>query len=258
MLIYLSITPDALARAAGIHNRFAHVAYQVGADSRLLRQNLLLNTRGGLLSLGDGDCPPIASPDRLCQEIRRECAARNYSGVAADFEGPVTADRAAFLSMLQTVLKPDGRVVYIPEAYAAMVSEAIVIVCTALSGGQFRQRVEEAVNRFGRVALDVERLAMDFTVPAPDGMGTPLGAAGLRSLLQEREPAVFFSDELCARYITYTQNGVGHFVVFDDAETLRQKLRVGRELGCAAAFLVFPEVEDLLEELFSQGTGAAR
>ena len=258
MLIYLSVTPDALARAANVYNRFAHVAYRVGPDSRLLRQNLLLNTRGGLLSLGDGDCPPIASPDRLCQELRRECASRNYSGVVADFEGPVTADRAAFLSMLQTALKPDGRVLYIPEGYAAMVSDAVVIVCTALSGGQYRQRVEEAVGRFGRVALDVERLAMDFAVPAPSGAGTPLGAAGLAALRRERDPAVFFSEELCARYFTYTRNGVGHFVVFDDGETLGQKIRIGRELGCVAAFLVFPEVEDLLEELFGPGTDTLR
>ena len=40
MLIYLSVTPDALAGAANVYNRFAHVAYRVGPDSRLLRQNL--------------------------------------------------------------------------------------------------------------------------------------------------------------------------------------------------------------------------
>ena len=98
---------------------------------------------------------------------------------------------------------------------------------------------------------------MDFAVPAPSGAGTPLGAAGLAALLREREPAVFYSEEFCARYFTYTQNGMGHFVVFDDAETLGQKIRIGRELGCTAAFLMFPEVEDLLEELFSRGPGGA-
>ena len=43
---------------------------------------------------------------------------------------------------------------------------------------------------------------------------------------------------------------MGHFVLFDDAETLRRKIRLGRSLGCAAAFLMFPEVEDLLPSLF--------
>ncbi len=258
MQLYLAVTPEVLPRAAGFTDRFAHVAYRIGPQSRLLRQNLLLKTRGGLLSLSDQDSPPITQPDQLCQALRRECAGRGYGGIVADFEGAPAPDRAAFLSMLQTGLRQDRRTLFIPESYAAMVPGAVILVCTALSGGQYRQRVQEAVERYGRVALDVERLAMDITVPAPDGSGTPLTIPALRALRQEREPVVFFSDALCARYFTYTQNDTGHFVLFDDAETLHRKIQIGTSLGCAAAFLMFPEVEDILGELFPRQGGPAQ
>ena len=250
MLIYLSVTPELLPRASAFHNRFAHVAYRIGRESRLLRQNLLLKTRGGLLSLSDGDCPLIQNPDNLCRELRQECFARSYAGVVADFERSPSPDRVAFLTMLQAVMERDHRTLYLPEAYAAMVPGGIAVICTALSGGQYRQRLQEAMTKFGQVALDVQRLAMDFSVPAPSGSGSPMSPAALQALLQDRQPVVFFSDELCARYFTYTQNDTGHFVLFDDADTLRRKIRLGRSMDCSAAFLMFPEVEDLMPELF--------
>ena len=74
----------------------------------------------------------------------------------------------------------------------------------------------------------------------------------LRTLRQGR--AVFFSGELCARYFTYRTLAADHFVLFDDAETLRRKARLGAELGAAAAFFMLPEVSDLLDDLFSEKT----
>lgn len=51
---------------------------------------------------------------------------------------------------------------------------------------------------------------------------------------------MFFSKDLFARYFTYAKNGESHFILFDDADTLRQKLRLGRQLGVAAAFFQWP------------------
>ena len=61
---------------------------------------------------------------------------------------------------------------------------------------------------------------------------------------------MFFSQDLCARYFTYTREGETHFVLFDDADTLQQKLQTGTRMGFSAAFLMYPEVRDLLPRLF--------
>ena len=73
----------------------------------------------------------------------------------------------------------------------------------------------------------------------------------LASLRERCGAAVFFSEELCANYFSYTAQGRAHFVLFDTAETLRRKLRLGRERGMETAFLMYPEVSDLLPELLN-------
>ena len=252
MQIYLSVVPPLCREAMKYRTRLAHVAYRVGQGSHLLRQNLLVQTKGGLLSLSDRDCPPIAQPDVLCRELWQECGLRGYTGILADFESPVTADRLAFLRRLSALLDRHGRRLFLPEALAGQVPGASAVVCTALSGGSFTVRIEEAARRFGpdRTALDVQRLIMDFPLPCPAGAGSALSLQELDQLRREVEPTPFYSRELCAKYFTYTREGRSHFVLFDDQDTVREKLRLGGRLGLCAAFFMYPEVKDLLPALF--------
>ena len=72
----------------------------------------------------------------------------------------------------------------------------------------------------------------------------------LTALMDARAPSVFFSQDLCARYFTYVRETETHFVLYDDADTLLQKIRIGGSLGIGTAFLMYPEVQDLLPKLF--------
>lgn len=252
MQIYLAVTPDRLRQALSYTDRPAHVAYRVGEGGRLTRHSLLAATRGGLMVLGDGEGRALQDPVQLCREVWRECGNRGYTGVIADFEGPVSDARTAFLCRLGEVLARNRRQLLVPEPYGRLVPTARVLISTALSGGTLRQRLEEAAAVYGgdRLALDLQRLRMDFPLPCPSGEGRPLTGPELEGLLGKREPSVFYSGDLCAKYFTYTENGAGHFVLFDDAGTLSRKIRAGQELGIPFGLLQFPEVEDLLPQLF--------
>ena len=250
MRIYLAVTAEDHPQAAAPGRWFAHVAYRIGPESALLRRNLPLQTRTGLLSVGDRDAPPIADPEALCGETLRECARRGYEGVVLDFEEPFREDRAAFAAHLGHRLGQTGRRLYLPETYADAAPEAVTLVCTAVSGGSFQAYLEEAVERRGggdRVALDVQRLRMDFRLPAPDGEGVPLDAEAFDALRQGK--AVFFSPDLCARYFTVTRDGEGHFILFDDADTVNRKLALGKRYGVETAFLQWPEVRDIAGDI---------
>lgn len=122
---------------------------------------------------------------------------------------------------------------------------------TAQSGGSLRERLSEAAGRYGGegVALWVDRVREDFTLPAPTGSGRPLTPRELWALREKHGPAVFFSEDLCARYFTYLEGETGHLVLFDDAGTLRKKLKLAGEAGIATAYLPYGETRDLLEEL---------
>ena len=120
--------------------------------------------------------------------------------------------------------------------------------------GLLRQRLEDAREAFGgRVVLAVERVAEDFFLPSPTGQGIPLTREELRTRMAERAPSVFFSSELCAHYFTYMsrENGA-HFILFDDAGSIRKKLRLARSLGMDTAVLAYPQVDDLLPQILEE------
>lgn len=251
MQIYLAVSPPDASAAGRCSRPLAHAAYRIGPDSTLLRKDLPLQARGGLLALSDREAPPIGDPEALCAAVARECGRRSYQGVLADFDQPPQPDRQAFLRRLGERLAAARRTLYLPERYAEPDLRAVAVIGTAVSGGSLQDHLLQSARRWGgtdHCALDVERLRMDFTLPCPTGLGEPLTAEELAARLQGASP--FFSQALCARYCTRTENGQLHFVLFDDAETLRQKLRLGASMGFAAAFLMWPEISDLAGDLF--------
>ena len=129
--------------------------------------------------------------------------------------------------------------------------ETVVLLCTALSGGSLQGRLEETCAAYGaqRLALDLERLMMDFPLPCPSGEGIRLSREELAIRMQGR--SVFYAEDLCARYFTYRRGGQTHFVLFDDAGTLRRKIEMGQALGIREGFVMLPEVEDLTGFLFT-------
>lgn len=238
--------------ALGFGLPVAHAAYRVGGGPHLYRAGPPLPVRGGLMALdcagfdGRGDHGP------LCREILRECAARGFAGVLCDFEGPPLPLLSRALEALAGPLGKRGWPLYVPEPYGDRVEGARVLISSALSGGSLAQRLRDAQERYGRdrVVLAVERVAEDFYLPAPQGQGRPLTREELEALLEERKPSVFFSGELCAHYFTYMSRDNGaHFVLFDDAGSIRKKLLTAQALGVRQAVLSYPQTADLLGEV---------
>lgn len=254
MSVFLALTPAELPSCRALRVPHVHIAYAIGDNGRLMCSGLPRDLRGGLLGLSDRCRSPLnAVSSPLCRALTQECLARRFGGVFADFEGEPREDRLAFLSQLGAVLERNGRRLFVPERFA--VPGAIVLICTAVSGGTLRERLSDACAQYGAqsVALDCQRLAMDFLLPCRTGEGTPLTREELQALLRKSGSPPFFSDELCANYFSFQDGGRTHFVLFDTARTLLCKLRLGRERGIETAFFMYPEVDDLLPELFPAG-----
>lgn len=247
MATYLALTPEALGVSKVRGVPLVHMAYAVSGRGKLTRS---AKPSGGLMGLSDR-CQ-TAFPDRsaLIRQIVRECAARGFGGVLADFDAASPPDRRPFLDTLGVTLEREGRRLYVPESLD--VPHAKVLIGTAVSGGSLREYLRAAVRRRGaeHLALDVQRLRMDFTLPSFSPEGRPLSAEDFEKIRLQSGASVFFSEPLGARYFTYRAGTETHFVLFDDAETLKAKLRLARSLGIEDAFFMFPEVKDLLHDLF--------
>lgn len=255
MRIYLTARPEDLREAAAFPWELAHAAYRIGEASALLSRDLLAAarsgpTRSGMLVLSDREAPAVTRPEALAEAVLRECGRRGFSGAVLDFEGPVRADLRRAAVLLGQRCAAARRALYLPESYSGG-EGGTVLINTAISGGSLEEHLRETITRYGGpqcVALDIQRLRMAFDLPARSGEGETLSPEELDALLREGPP-VFFSRDLCARYFTCTVHGAARFILFDDAGTLRQKLRLGRQLGVSAAFFQWPEVRELAGEL---------
>ena len=238
MKLLLTAPPDQCRAALRFGLPVAHVAYRVGGGPHLFRASIPVSVRGGLMVIDNTGFDGRGEAGPFCQEVLRECMARGYDGILCDFEGHPLQVLAQAVRTLGELTKKRGWPLYVTEAYAPFSDSAIALIPSALSGGSLQQR------------LAVERVAEDFFLPSPTGQGMPLTREELRQRLEERAPSVFFSSELCAHYFTYMsrQNGA-HFVLFDDAGSIRKKLQVARNLGISSAVLAYPQVVDLLPEL---------
>ena len=251
MQLYLAVTPDHLDTAMRHTNRIAHVAYRIEEGGTLYSCELAKRIKGGFMVLSDGDGCEIPDLSALCKAIWNECEQRDFAGIVADFEQPVSEQRCAFLNQLCGVLRCKGRTLFVPESYGEAVKGAMVLICTAVSGGTLHHRLGESRRCFGdRVALDLQRVRMEFPLPCPSGEGCPIPQETLCEFLSEN-PSVFFSEDLCAKYFVRVCGCEPKFVLFDDAQTLHRKLRLAQGMGITTAFVMFPEVEDILGELWS-------
>ena len=201
---------------------------------------------GGLMGLADRRNGPLPRLDALCHAIVHECVQRRFRGVLADFDAGPCSDRLPFLSRLSRCLSARGIRLYCPAALPT--DGATLLIGTAVSGGSLQSLLERSINHFAseRLALDLERVQMDFPLPCPTGCGTPLRHEELLALQQKHHASIYYSRELAANYFTYPTERGTHFVLFDDAETLRRKVRLAESYGIREAFVMYPEICDLL------------
>lgn len=245
--------PPASAQAASSYGLpVGHIAYRIGPGGYLLRANIPINLRGGLMVISAGECNQRADANNICQQIVRECIARSFDGVILDFEGSPTPQLGQIVSKLGILLFRRGWPLYVTEEYGGITDRARVIIPSALSGGSLSKRLTEALERFGpgKVALGIQRTAEDFPLPSPSGSGVPLSREELAKRIQTRGASIFFSDELCAHYFTYMsrQNGA-HFVLFDNAASIRKKIQIAQNLNLCACIMAWPEVDDIISSI---------
>lgn len=249
--ILILIPPQQLRALRGWNVTPAHLAYRIGHGPHLFRAGGDTPLRGGIMVVDNQGFDGQGPVGPLCQEILRECQARHFSGCILDFEGRLPPLEQIAAQLDQTFVQR-GLALYVPEAYGLCTRQAKVMIPSSLSGGSLALRLEEAVERFGRerTVLALERAAEDFYLPSPSGSGTPLSREELNNRLERLRPAVFFSRELCARYFTYMSRETGaHFVLFDDCDTMRQKMEAARQAGIHTFLIPWAEAEDCVQQL---------
>ena len=219
----------------------AHMAYRIDAQSHLTRFSGAVPASGGLLYLAI-ESPLRGNMEPLTAQLLRECAARHYRGAVVDLpEGC-----ARWAQALDRALTEQKLTLHLPEQYAAAAPHARLLISTAISGGTLRERLESARRRYGaeRTVAALERRTEDFPLPCRTGCGRALTTEELVQLRREVRTNVYWSPELCTRYFTYVQDQRPHFVLFDDRETMRAKLKTAQAAGISVCMAAWADLQE--------------
>ena len=252
MVLYLLTPLEALEQVQGLGLPPVHLAFSLGPDGLLHHPRLPELCRGGLMLVGTAEAPKEGAAERAIRDILKLCRDRGFRGVVLDREGPPTPFLTRLIRGLDRGLAQAERGFFLPEAFAGFSRRAFLYLSSAVSGGSLEGRLRKAAEAHGaaRLVLALERTAEEFSIPSPDGAGRPLTREELTRLLRRRQPAVRFSENLCAYYFTFFDgNNRPRLVLFDRADSLKRKQALARAAGIQRFFLLYPQAEDLLPDL---------
>jgi predicted alpha/beta-fold hydrolase len=189
----------------------------------------------------------------LVSELIGECEMNSFSGIVLDTGGRSSVPLPSLTVYLEAEAKSSGLRLYVPESLSSASNNTVILLPTALSGGTLSDHIGEALKKYGtdRVALEIERVRMDFSLPAVTGTGKELTAEELQALMEQHHAQSFLSKDLCAYYFTYHEKKGTRFVLYDNAASIRRKLAVGAKLGVTDAFIFYPHVADIIDKIIA-------
>jgi len=228
----------------------AHFGFRIAANGRLLRTFAGRIPPGGILVLSD-DGSGIPDEPIFMQMLDAELSRGRYRGILIDFDAP--GERLTRLvRSIGALCARKNREIYVPEPFSPWAENAFVLTGSDVAAGSFAVRMEEIVLRWGaHAAVELVPMCVDFPLPS-HGVGRPMTAAELDRLLA-RGIESFYSAELCLRYFTYADGaGVTHFVAYDDARSLREKIRIAGDAGVERIFGVYAELREMLADILPE------
>lgn len=126
------------------------------------------------------------------------------------------------------------------------VPAGVYLADCAVSGGSLSAYLRSALRSAGeKLCVVLCPVYMDFPLPCPTGVGTPLSAEALKTL--RGNAPCYFSQSLCTEYFTYLRDGKAHVVLFDSMKSLQAKLRAAEDAGIPMVLVPDP---DLRKKLF--------
>lgn len=220
-----------------------HLCARISDEGKFSLLSHPSSSRGDFLGIADSGGIP-----RQCRTFAAEAVSaaqsRGCIGIMADFERPLLHELA---NALDEQAYQYGLQFLIPLPLAEYAPHAQIIADTAISGGSLETRFSELAERFGqeRIAAQLVCSCADFLLPSSNPNGTPLSPDDFNELLQRTGSTIFFSRELCAKYFTYSAQSQAHFVLFDDADTLRTKARILHHIGIECLLAVYPDAQKM-------------
>ena len=245
--IFLSTPAETAISAAQSCYQLSIMAYRIGRGFHLYRTALPpVNPQ-----IMDIDCAGFTGygpHELLTAEIIGECIHCGYTGINLGLSSKPTQPIVNFCLYLSKACQGHGITLYLPESFSSVCQDAMIIIPGQNIRGTYSQYLGSMCSRYGaqRLALELERIYMDFSLPSRSGVGSVLSERRFQEIYTGSS---FYSDALLANYTSYISGGNAHIVLWNDGKSLSQKLSQAVSAGIGHAFLYYPHVSDILSEI---------
>ncbi len=227
-----------------------HRKEKTGLLSYYARGNVLMSE--GLSPEVRGDVMVISADGmdtHITPAIYDECRRRTFSSVFldADEENRKVAD---ILAEVSESLSRRGISVFCPLGFCDTVCTATPVAECAVSGGELSEYLAYLVRSHRRLALSIPRRCTEFSMPVFTPSGHSLSERECKALIERYGEKPHYSPQLAANYFIFSpENNKAHFVLFDDARTISEKIRIARRLGISDVFLAYREISDIYDDI---------
>lgn len=241
VIIYSAAEADDAER---LHLRKGRLSY-IADGSRLLSERLPTAASGDIMivSMEHGDI-------HIAPALYDECRRRGYTGVFLDLDGPPTKAGAELLGgVCESLARRVGQV-YVPEVYAEFCARATPVASCAVSGGLLTEYLERLVREHRHLALAIPRIMADFSMPSDSPIGHQLTSRELSQLQNRFDADIYYSPQMLTNYFTYSAAPAQcRFVLFDDARSISEKIKLSKSFGISDIFLSYREIHDIAEDI---------
>lgn len=242
--IYISSPPELASEAARL-GPVSLMAYDIGRGLRLMRSRNMPSLGGErLMEVSCRRLTGFGPQEALAESILRQCLIYGFSGAVLDLPRKTQA-LLAFAQVLSDRFRLRGLDLYLPEGFAGSGERHRVLVGAQNYFGTFSARLELLARRYGpeRLALCLEPRPADFALPCRQSLPPRLSSPVPGGAVPGR---TFYSKYHEANYMTYSDRGRAHLVMWDDPASLKRKLAVAKSLGIRTAFIRYEDSVGML------------
>ena len=136
----------------------------------------------------------------------------------------------------------------VPIPEEAVFEKAMPSAC--VSGGEISEYLQ-SLARMGKTReIFIPRLIRRFAMPAETADGKDIPLTELSALLWQNDAKSFYSPQMMLNY-SVIREGASEisFVLFDDARSISEKLRLAKKFGVEKAILAYRSIFDIIGDI---------
>lgn len=200
-----------------------------------------------------GDIYPIDA--NVAETVARELAGTalqfSKTGIYADFEQAPCQTAIFFLQILQQELSKHNQRLLIPEAYAAHLPTADVVLFWRPSDGAFEKILRKKSKQYEKhLWLDYAPVCLKTQLPWSAAYEQRMLPKECAAFLLASQQTVQYSEQLFCNYVLQKQEKNYVLYLFDTAMTIKKKAALAEQYALQGILTLYPELTAHLQASF--------